>query len=103
MAKIAKVSLPNSLPMNVTATEAKNRLGHVLEQAQHQPVFIDKAGRRHSVVVSAERYEQLLQAEAGASMRQRRAGFNARYKDWIDEQNRRVAEHGLWNEDLRTW
>ncbi len=89
--------------MNVTATEAKNRLGQVLEQAQHKPVFIEKAGRRHSVVISAERYEQLLRAEAGESMAQRRAGFNARYKDWIEEQNRRIADHGLWNEDLRTW
>jgi len=89
--------------MNVTATEAKNRLGQVLEQAQHTPVFIEKAGRRHSVVISAERYEQLLRAEAGESMAQRQAGFNARYKDWIEEQNSRIANHGLWNEDLRTW
>jgi len=32
--------------MNVTATEVKNRLGQVLEQAQTRPVFIEKSGLR---------------------------------------------------------
>lgn len=89
--------------MNVSATEAKNRLGQVLEQAQHQPVFIEKAGRRHSVVLSNQRYEQLLQAEAGESMAERRRRFNEQYKDWIDEQNRRVAESGVFGEEYRPW
>lgn len=89
--------------MNVTATEAKNRLGQVLEQAQRAPVFIEKAGRRHSVVLSAERYEQLLQAEAGKSMKERTREFNETYKEWIAEQNDRVARRGLWNEEFRRW
>ena len=48
--------------MNVTATEAKYRLGQVLEQAQSRPVFIDKAGRCHSVVMSVSHCEALLKA-----------------------------------------
>ena len=89
--------------MNVTATEAKNRLGQVLEQAQSKPVFIEKAGRRHSVVLSNERYEELLKAEAGESLAVRTRRFNEQYKDWIDEQNQRFEKHGLWNEEFRRW
>lgn len=89
--------------MNVTATEAKNRLGQVLEQAQRKPVFIDKAGRRHSVVISNERYEELLKAEAGSTLKERTRQFNEQYKDWIAEQNEHFDKHGLWCDDLRTW
>lgn len=93
--------------MNLTATDAKNRLGYVLECAQREPVFIGKSGRQHSVVISAARYEELLRAERGVptstSMEERRERFNEQYKDWIDEQNRRVREHGVWNEEFRRW
>ena len=89
--------------MNVTATEAKNRLGQVLEHAQRAPVFIDKAGRRHSVVLSSERYEELLKAEAGRSIKERTREFNETYKEWIAEQNGRFEKHGLWNEEFRRW
>ena len=88
--------------MNVTATEAKNRLGHVLEQAQSKPVFIEKAGRRHSVVMSVAHYEALLKAGQTEPIRNARQ-FYRRYKEWIDEQNRHFDEHGLWNDELRTW
>jgi len=89
--------------MNLSATDAKNRLGQVLETAQREPVFIDKSGRRHSVVISATRYEELLRAEQGGSMEARRKRFNEQYKDWIEEQNRRVHEQGVWNEEFRRW
>ena len=89
--------------MNVTATEAKNRLGQVLEHAQRAPVFIEKAGRRHSVVLSSARYEELLEAEAGRSLKVRTREFNEKYKDWIAEQNERFDKHGLWNEEFRRW
>ena len=29
--------------------------------------------------------------------------FYARYKDWVDAENERVARIGLWNEEFRTW
>jgi prevent-host-death family protein len=93
--------------MNLTATEAKNRLGQVLETAQREPVFIDKSGRRHSVVISAGRYEELLRAEADRSkqpsMDERRQRFNEQYKDWIELQNQFVAEYGVFGEEWRQW
>lgn len=93
--------------MNVTATDAKNRLGQVLENAQREPVFIDKSGRRHSVVISAARYEELLQAEARRpkqpSMEARRQHFNEQYKDWIELQNQFVAEYGVFGDEWRQW
>ena len=89
--------------MNVTATDAKNRFGQVLEQAQSQPVFIEKAGRRHSVVISNLRYEELVRAESGTTLAERKRHFDTQYKDWIAEQNQRVATHGLWNEEFRRW
>ena len=87
----------------MTATEAKNRLGQVLEHAQRAPVFIEKAGRHHSVVLSSARYEELLEAEAGRSLKVRTREFNEKYKDWIAEQNERFDKHGLWNEEFRRW
>jgi prevent-host-death family protein len=89
--------------MKVTATDAKNRFGQVLEQAQTRPVFIEKGGRRHSVVISNTRYEELLVAEAGATLAERRRRFNEQYKDWLAEQNRRFEQHGSWNEEFRRW
>lgn len=89
--------------MNVTATEAKNRLGQVLELAQSRPVFIDKAGRRHSVVMSVGHYEALLKASQPEPPIINSKQFYKRHKEWVDEQNRHFEEHGLWNDELRTW
>lgn len=89
--------------MNFTATEAKNRLGQVLEEARTRPVFIEKAGRPHSVVLSIGRYESLL-AKAGEPEKSTSAAhFYERYKDFVDEQNARFEKDGLWNEEFRTW
>ena len=48
--------------MNVTATEARNRLAQVLEQAPSRLAFVEKAGRRHSVVMSVSHCEAWLKA-----------------------------------------
>ena len=89
--------------MEVTATEAKNRLGQVLEQAQREPVFIEKSGRRHSVVLSVEQYDKLV----GAQRRVRGADpgklFYERYKDWVDLQNEHCEQHGVFGEEWRAW
>jgi prevent-host-death family protein len=87
--------------MDVTATEAKNRLGQMLEACQREPVVIEKSGRRHSVLLSAEQYDALV----AASERSPRDAdeFYARYKEWVDEQNRDVEKYGIWNEELRPW
>ena len=89
--------------MNVTATEAKNRLGQVLEQAQHKPVFIEKAGRRHSVVISIEQYEALLRMQEPASKADAGKRFYAKYKDWVDAQNQLVEKYGVPGEEFRPW
>jgi prevent-host-death family protein len=93
--------------MEVTATEAKNRLGQILEHCQREPVVIAKGGRRHSVLISAAQYDALRvaagQAADGLPPPRTAAEFYARYKDWVDEQNERFERIGIWNEDLRTW
>jgi prevent-host-death family protein len=95
--------------MEVTATEAKNRLGQMLDHAQREPVVIEKQGRRHSVLISAETYDRLC-ASAPPPMPRLRgveprtaAEFYAKHKEWVDACNERVATHGLWNEEFRTW
>ncbi|KAB2874476.1 MAG: type II toxin-antitoxin system prevent-host-death family antitoxin [Burkholderiaceae bacterium] len=91
--------------MIVTATDAKNRLGQMLEHCQREPVVIEKSGRRHSVLLSAQHYDALV--ARGKSRRERSKSaaqaFYERYKGWVDEQNRRFEERGLWNDELRTW
>jgi prevent-host-death family protein len=90
--------------MQVTATEAKNRLGQMLDHCQQAPVTIEKSGRRHSVLISAAQYDALLVA-ALPKPRKVDPGreFYAQNKQWIDHMNAQVAEHGLWNDDLRVW
>ena len=43
----------------VTATDAKNRFGQMLEMAQREPVFIKKNGRDVGVLVSPEEFVRL--------------------------------------------
>ncbi len=62
----------------VTALDAKNRLGEVLEAAQRQPVSITRNGRPAVVVISAESYAR-RQRMARDRLRQamQRAGEHA--------------------------
>ena len=48
----------------ITATDAKNKFGQVLEEAQREPVRIQKSGRDVAVLVSAAEYERLTEAAA---------------------------------------
>jgi|JRYF01.1.fsa_nt_gb prevent-host-death family protein len=96
--------------MNITSTDAKNRFGQVLDEAQKRPVVIEKSGRRHSVIMSAEHYDRLVARAAQAAgpapdapLNPQAQAFCARYKDWVDEQNRHFEQHGIWNEEFRTW
>jgi len=93
--------------MEVTATEAKNRLGQMLEHCQREPVVIEKSGRRHSVLLSAAHYDELVAASRyaadGPPPPRTAEEFTARYKDWVDEQNERFQRIGIWNEEFRTW
>ena len=49
----------------ITATDAKNRFGQVLEMAQAEPVRIQKNCRDVAIILSAEEYAKLL-AQAGS-------------------------------------
>jgi len=95
--------------MEISATEAKNRLGQVLELAQHEPVVIEKSGRRHSVLLSARQYDALVLAAADASGRRRGPvgdsgrEFYARHKDWVDLYNGLVERHGIPCDEFRVW
>jgi antitoxin Phd len=48
----------------ITATDAKNRFGQVLEMAMSEPVRVQKAGRDVAVIVSAEEYRRLKALDA---------------------------------------
>jgi prevent-host-death family protein len=50
----------------MTATDAKNKFGQMLEMAQAEPVRIQKNGRDVAVVMSPEQYGQLV-AESTAT------------------------------------
>ncbi len=92
--------------MEVTATEAKNRLGQVLDAAQSQPVTIEKNGRRHSVILSAERYDELLrsvQPQLRGRQVRTASDFYKQHKEWVDAENARFERIGPWNEEFRTW
>lgn len=96
--------------MGVTATEAKNRFGQLLEQAQRAPVVIEKAGRRHSVLMSAEHYDRLLAAQRPAAAAEpaptyspEAQAFYAQHKDWVDMQNELVERYGVFGEEYRIW
>jgi prevent-host-death family protein len=92
--------------MEVTATEAKNRLGQMLEHCQREPVVIEKSGRRHSVLISAAHYDALVAAQAVTlATRQSDPGraFYEQHKDWVDQMNAELDGQGLWNDALRVW
>ena len=63
--------------MEVTATEAKNRLGQMLEHAQREPVIIEKSGRRHSVLLSAAAYDALVAAQRQPAKKSRDPGHES--------------------------
>lgn len=44
----------------ITATDAKNKFGQLLEMAQKEPVRIQKNGRDVAVLVSPEQYSALV-------------------------------------------
>lgn len=90
--------------MHVTATDAKNRLGQMLELCQREPVTIEKSGRRHSVLLSAAQYDALVAAGRPASKAADPAReFSKKHKAWIAHSNAEVEQQGLWNDGLRVW
>ena len=42
----------------ITANELKQATGHVMDQAQREPIMVEKYGRPHAVLLSHEDYRQ---------------------------------------------
>jgi antitoxin Phd len=47
----------------IPVSEAREKLADVTETAQHEPVILERYGRPAAVVISPQRYEQLMAAE----------------------------------------
>ena len=47
----------------ITATEAKNKLGAVIDAALVEPVMVEKSGRNSVVIMAASEYERLTGME----------------------------------------
>ena len=89
--------------MQVSATEAKNRFGYYLGQAEREPVQVMKNDRVAVVMVSAARYAELESLEQSKSLGQRKREFNDTYADWIAAQNQLVEQVGVFGEEHRPW
>lgn len=74
----------------VAATEAKNRLGAILDDAQHEPIVIRRQDRNIAVVLSMADYERL------------RGGNIQAFLDLRKEVAERAAANGLTDERLAT-
>ena len=72
----------------VAATEAKNRLGAILDDAQREPVVIRRQDRDIAVVISMAEYERL------------RAGNIRAFLDLRNEIADEAAPKGLTNDRL---
>ncbi|UXN73333.1 type II toxin-antitoxin system Phd/YefM family antitoxin [Devosia sp. A8/3-2] len=54
---------------SITATDAKNKFGRVLEMAQAEPVRIQKNGRDVAIVLSPEQYGALVAQNTNPKVR----------------------------------
>lgn len=89
--------------MRVSATEAKNRFGSLCAQAKREPVFVEKAGKIDTVILSVDHYQALQAHYDKASRAARKKAFEAQFADWIASQNARVEALGVPGADLRPW
>lgn len=49
----------------LTATDARNRFGELIDMAQAGPVFVQRQGRDVAVVLSPEEFRRLSEAASG--------------------------------------
>lgn len=89
--------------MRVSATEAKNRFGSLSAQAKREPVFVEKAGKLDTVILSAEHYYALKANQGQATSAEPRAKFESEFSEWIAAENARVESYGIPGADLRPW
>lgn len=52
----------------ISSTEAQNQFGKLLEDAQKEPVMIQKNGRDQVVVISASEYEEIQKLTDNTNM-----------------------------------
>jgi PHD/YefM family antitoxin component YafN of YafNO toxin-antitoxin module len=89
--------------MRVSATEAKNRFGSLSALAKRELVFVEKAGKLDTVIMSAEQYLALQTSNEKADRAARKRQFETEFGDWIASQNARVETSGIPGADLRPW
>jgi prevent-host-death family protein len=53
----------------ISATDAKNRFGELLEMARKEPVRVQKNGRDVGIMISPEHYQRLVEASAAPKVR----------------------------------
>ncbi len=73
----------------ITAREAKNRFGRLLDSSQSTPVCVTKKGRAVSVVMSMEQFERL------------RGAAWERLAATMDSLGAEAVEHGLTAAELK--
>ena len=57
----------------ITATEAKNRFGAVIDDAQREPIVIQRQERDVAVVISMKEYERIRRSNIDAFLEARNA------------------------------
>ncbi|HEV2108202.1 MAG TPA: type II toxin-antitoxin system Phd/YefM family antitoxin [Thermomicrobiales bacterium] len=101
MANIRVAKRSCHMSRTVTATEAKNRLGALLEAvAEHQDeVIVESHGRARAVIVPVVAYEELTalrdrkrRQDAVSSLRRLREQVRARNEDLSDEEALAIAD-----------
>jgi prevent-host-death family protein len=85
---LAKLAIMDVMK-TVAATEAKNRLGAILDDAQREPVVIERQNRPIAVVLSMAQYERMRTSSI-------RAFLDAR-----DRLAAEAAKNGLTEEKLQ--
>lgn len=75
----------------MSALEAKNQFGHLLDSAQAHPVQINKHGRPVAYVISTAEYEKLQKSQLTT------------LKQAILKANQEEAEDAGYQEELSSW
>ena len=67
--------------MRVSATEAKNRFGSLSALAKREVVFVEKAGKLDTVIMSAEQYLALQASNDKANRAACKRQFETEFSD----------------------
>ena len=64
LATIAKIACERTVMKTMSAKDAKNGFGRLIDTARAEPVMIEKHGRGVVVVLAAETYQRLMSQKA---------------------------------------